>query len=74
MSNKMPPPVDYTRYESQVKELLGDVKKLILLLPLNSKRASAKMVYDMWYELETEVRQEIYHKIRSKASDSHSKG
>lgn len=71
MSNKIPPHVDYTRYEAQIQEILKDVKKLILMLPLDSRRASAKMVYDMWYELETEVRQEIHHKIRSKSRDTH---
>lgn len=64
---------DYTRYENYVKEILIGIKKLILILPLVNKilplvnkRAAARMVHDMWYELETEIQQESRQKFKVK--------
>lgn len=58
---------DYTRYENYVKEILIGIKKLILILPLVNKRAAARMVHDMWYELETEIQQESRQKFKVKS-------
>ena len=63
----LPVSSDYTRYENYVKEILTGIKKLILILLLPNKRAAARMMHDMWYELETEIQQESRQKFKVKS-------
>lgn len=73
MSNKSIPTDDYTRYENYVKEILTGIKKLILILPLENRKVAARTLHDTWYELETEIQQEIHQNIRNKRRGHHTK-